>query len=126
MKREAHFGKLFRHWLKTQKTMPSAAFELKQTTTNSIPFSDVKEHQIDALLAANKGCILYKIDDQSAGFKPFDYFYLTGAQSYVVIKYPGRFYGIDITQFILEKQESKRKSLTKERAREIASFSVQL
>jgi len=126
MKREFQFGKLFRHWLKANP-MPSAAFELKQTTTDSIPFSDVKEHQIDALLAAHAGDgFLYKIPDDSAGIKPFDFVYLNDVQAYVVIRYPGAFYLITVARFLLEKQQSTRKSLTSKRAGEIASFGVKL
>ena len=63
----------------------SCAFELKQTQTDSISFSAVKEHQIDALLAASssKG-LLYKGPDDSAGVKPFDFFYLRYADAFVI------------------------------------------
>lgn len=125
-KREADFGILFRSWLKANP-MFSGAFELKQTTGNSIPFSSVAEHQIDALLAArsDKG-ILYKAPDDSRGIKPFDYFYLRNTPSFVVIKYPKHFDIIGVDTFLLEKERSKRKSLTADRAKAISVITVDL
>lgn len=119
-KREAEFTIYFRHWLKSHP-LDCAAFELKQTTENSIPFSDVKDHQLDALLAvsANLGFI-YKIPDDSQGIKPFDMLYLRKALAFVVIKYPEFFVLIDPFTFVEEREISERKSLTSERAREIA------
>ncbi len=123
-KREAEFGVLFRHWLKANP-MYSCAFELKQTTTDRLPFSAVKQHQIEALWAVkfNKG-ILYKIPDDSRGIKPFDMFYLRNAEAYIVIKYPNFFVLIDPETFILERDVlNKEKSLTSKRAKEIARYS---
>lgn len=126
-KREALFGNRFRAWMRAHHDdFPSCAFELKQTTTNSIPFSDVQDHQVQALLAAKtrKG-ILYKAPDDSRGVKPFDFFHLSRASAYVVISYPkpAKAEVIDIDTFLMEKERSKRKSLTSERAHEISTFS---
>ena len=125
MKREAKFTMLFRHWLRAFPR-ESAAFELKQTTTDSIPFSDVQEHQIDALLAVKDDVFTYKISDESRGIKPFDMFTLNKAQAYVVIKYPKFFVLIDIDDFVTEKQNSIRRSLTSSRAKEISTQVVEL
>lgn len=125
-KREADFGKLFRHWIKAHRQPISAAYELKQTLKDSIPFSDVQEHQIDALFAVKQKQLLYKLPDDSRGIKPFDYVYLAEADAYVVIKYPDCFVMISPTVFVSEKQKSTRKSLTSLRAREIASLVVEL
>lgn len=114
-KREAQFGLLFRAWLRAHP-MRSAGFELKQTTSNSIPFSAVKEHQLDALLAVKHRSILYKAPDDSRGAKPFDYFYLNNAEAYIVIRYPKAFYIMDVNAFIVEKENSTVRSLTSERA----------
>lgn len=120
-KREADFGLLFRHWLKANPLRTSCAFELKQTTEDSLPFSSVKEHQIDALMASwSYNGLLYKAPDDSRGIKPFDYFYLRFAQAYIVIRYPDCFVLIEPMTFLHEKEKSKRKSLTSARAREIA------
>jgi hypothetical protein len=125
-KREAEFGRLFRHWIKANRPHESAAYELKQTLTDSIPFSDVQDHQIDALLAVEDAHLLYKIPDDSRGVKPFDMVYLTRAKAYVVIRFPEWFCGIRVKVFIEEKKTSKRKSLTARRALDIATFSVRL
>lgn len=128
MKREAEFQTLFRHWLRANPMM-TAAFELKQTRTDSLPFSDVQEHQIFALesVAEKKGKgLLYKIPDDSRGIKPFDMVYLRAARAFVVIRYPKCFCIIDVDAFTKEKRESDRKSLTSERARSIAQYTVDL
>lgn len=127
-KREADFGRLFRHWLKANPLV-NAAFELKQTTGNSLPFSDVQQHQIEALQAVreNGAGFLYKIPDDSMGVKPFDYAYFNNALSYIVIKYPDHFCLIEPDDFILERDVlSNRKSLTSARAKAIAVISVDL
>lgn len=126
IKREAHFGTLFRHWLHSQKWLGSAAFELKQTTESSIPFSDLQEHQLDALLAASGVGILYKAPDDSRGIKPFDFFFLQSAQAYVVIRYPDFFCLISVMKFMNERDGSNRKSLTEFRARQISTVVVEL
>lgn len=126
MKREAKFTQLFRHWLKANPDFCfSAAFELKQTTSSSIPFSAVEEHQLDALSAAlTKTGILYKAPDDSRGVKPFDLFYLRMARAYIVIKFPKHFEIITVETFLMEKMRSEKKSLTAGRAKEISVVSV--
>lgn len=109
------------------KRFGSAAFELKQTTEDSIPFSDVQPHQIDALLTAKRGGgLLYKAPDDSRGMKPFDLFFLTAAEAYVVIRFPNCFTVIDVEVFIEEKAKSQRKSLTWYRAQAIAKFVIEI
>ncbi len=127
-KREADFSLVLRHWIKAE--MPfrdSCAIEVKQTRTNRLPFSDVQEHQIDALQAASTYMgLLYKAPDDSRGVKPFDFFYMKNAGAWVVIKYPGQFSVISKDAFLAEKKRSEEKSLTKERAEAIAWKTVVL
>jgi len=119
IKREAKFTLLFRHWLKANP-MDSACFELKQTE-RSLPFSTVKEHQVNALLAAkSEQGLLYKVGDDSRGVKPCDLVYFRQAYAYVVIKYSKCWVIIDIDDFVEEKKRSRRKSLLCSRACEIA------
>lgn len=126
-KREAEFGKLFRHWLKANPLKFSAVFELKQTQSNSIAFDSVAPHQIDALQSVNSSQgILYKAPDDSRGIKPFDYFYMKNSPAFIVIRYPKSFEIISIEQFVAERDRSKRKSLTAERAKAISTISVTL
>lgn len=129
MKRESKFQTLFRHWIRANQTLfDSGAFELKQTRTDSLPFSDVAEHQdiaLDAVQQVETG-LLYKAPDDSAGTKPFDFFYLRDADAWIVIRYPKFFCVIDRDDFIDEKNSSERKSLTSARAKAIATHIVSL
>jgi len=123
-KREANFNSLFNKWVKNvyRKT---AAFELKQTTTDSLPFSALQEHQAQALLQARWETFVFKIPD--AGYQnPFDCFSLSGVPAYIVIKYPDFFCLIDIETFLLESKRSKRRSLTSERAKELSTTVVDM
>lgn len=124
IKREAQFSQRFANWLRSSPQM-SGPYELKQTTKDSLPFSCVAEHQLNALLACNsdKG-FWYKISDQSQGIKPFDGIYYRNSPAWIVIKYPRFFVIIGIQTFIFEKKRSKRKSLTAERAKEISVKTV--
>lgn len=121
MKREANFQRMFNHWLKEKYgqifvfKLPDcgyqnpfdvfsvdakgkfSAWELKQTQTDSIPFSAVMDHQIKAL----------EIVD-----------------GYIAIKYPSFFCVINVHVFVEEKKKSDRKSLTSSRAKEIAHLVV--
>lgn len=124
---EAKFTLLFRHWLKVNP-MQSAAFELKQCGS-SIPFSAIRLHQVDGLRASKSdNGLLYKLPDDSAGMKPYDLFYLRHAKAYVVILFRAQrfFVLLDIDDFMLEWQTSKRKSLTADRAREISTVVVEI
>lgn len=122
MKREAAFNSLFNKWVKNVYRR-TACFELKQTTTDSLPFSALQEHQAQALLCARWETFVFKIPD--AGYQnPFDCFSLCGVPAYVVIKYPGFFCLIDIETFQLEAGRSKRRSLTSSRAKDIAVLVV--
>ncbi len=124
MRIEAKCQVRFNHWVKNvfKKT---AAFELKQTQTDSIPFSALAEHQEQALLAVREGVFVWKIPD--AGYQnPFDSFCMTNTQAYVVVFYPQSFELIPINGWILERERSTRKSLTYERAKAISILSVPL
>ncbi len=123
-KREADCQTYFNKWVKNvyKKT---AVFELKQTQGDSIPFSDVVPHQIAALEQVRNGTFVFKIPD--AGFQnPFDSFCMTKMPAYVVFFYPKAFYLISINTFLLEKERSKRKSLTEKRASEISVKTVKI
>lgn len=126
IKREAKFQTKFGHWLRAVYLPQYAggAFELKQTTKDSIAFSSVKTHQITALRVVKHGHFYYKIADDSVGTKPFDCVGLSGLDAFIVIKYPDGFVLIDVDVFILEEKRSKRRSLTYARAKAIATITV--
>lgn len=121
MKREAAFYGTFRSFLQN-RFKRSGAFEIKQTTKDSIPFSAVQPHQIAALIAAKRGTLVYKPPDDTRGFKPCDFLVLHSVRAYVVIKYPEGFVLIDVDDWSEEERKSQSKSLTWERARQICSF----
>lgn len=125
MKREAAFTQKFRHWLQANPLRGPAAIEIKQTRTNSLAFSAVQDHQLEALAAAwGPEGLIHKISDESRGYKPCDILYLRLANAYIVIKYPGFFCLITASVFGSEKKRSQRRSLTAERAKELAEVVV--
>lgn len=109
-------------------------FELKLCKGKSLPFSAVKDHQRTALTLVSTTGLFFKIPDSPiftgsstrfTALKPFDCFMLVGQPAYVVICYYEprkfkRFCYIPIQDFLYEEQISERKSLTMDRAREIA------
>lgn len=125
MKCEADFQTEFTKWLRHTDMFPDGklAYELKFTLDNSLPFKAVMDHQLAALYVAKHGRLPYKIADVGIARKPFDGFMLAGAISMVGIMYYTKgeknFVLIDIDVFMQEKEDSKRKSLTKDRAVEI-------
>jgi hypothetical protein len=125
-KDEAKFQTFFNKWVR-ESFKKTAAYELKSTRgKSSFPFREFKEHQERSLRIVRAGVLAYKIPDDSQSFKPFDSFSMSGERAYVVIKYPQFFCMIDIDTFILERDRSKRASLTAGRARDISTLTVEL
>lgn len=123
---ERDFQSIFTKWLKIN-WRTSAAFELKLTKIDNLPFAAVKEHQLIGLWNAKNTQVVYKLSDVSFGKKPFDEFVLSGAESYIAIMFykpnsKHQFYLIEISDFLEEKKKSERKSLTEERASEIGKL----
>ena len=105
--------------------MVTAAFELKDTRgANSLPFSSVEDHQINYGDAIESDTGVF-IRVQGTNGEP-DYIYLRGEPSYIVIRYPDYFCIITLDAFKAEKKTSTRKSLTGERAVQIAVRTVSL
>lgn len=107
----------------------SVAIEVKITKGKSLPFKSVMDHQVAALLKAKHGSLVYKIADTGYDKKPFDMFILQGSLAFVAVQFYIRgcktVYFIDIDVWTNEIAHSHRKSLTEDRAKEIA-FVVQL
>ena len=128
--KEKNFQTMFSKWIKG-KNLPTTAWELKIVKLKSMPFDAVKEHQVKALLDARFCGLYHKINDAPWGGKmrfttpkPFDCFNIAEAEAYVVIwfyhpRQKKEMIWIDINDFVDEKDTSKRKSLTEERAKEI-------
>lgn len=118
MSKEADFGIQLRHWLKANPGF-SRAIEIKDSRgAYSIPFSEIKQEQLDYALAikSDEGTL---VRVQGMGGEP-DYIYLRKFPAYIGIKYPDCFCLISPEAFIAEKKKSTRKSLTSIRARDIA------
>ena len=116
--KETQFGLLFRHWFMANPMR--GTFELKQTATDSWPFSALEQHQNDfsvAIRHSKKG-VLIRNESGTVGAPDYSGHYQDPA--YIVIKYPLGFVLVDIDTLNLEHGRSKRKSLTWNRAKEIA------
>lgn len=129
--KEVDFQTLFTKYARQNWSAGSAAFELKITKTGSLPFSRLEEHQVEALKKAKHKTLFHKISDMSLNAKPFDCFVLQDSLAYVVILFYEEgeekiAYLIDIDEFVKESLTSVRKSLTEERARQIAHYAVTL
>lgn len=123
-KREANFGVLFRKWMEENPTHSSGAYEIKQSPGYSIPFGVLSDNQIAHLLwAKSKKGVLVRV--QGTQGEP-DYIWLRNSPAWVVIKFRGSFHVIDIDAFLIEKEWSKKKSLTAGRARQIATYDYKL
>ena len=125
IQRESKFSILFRHWIKANK-MLTCTFEMKDSRgKDSIPFSEVKQAQIDWGLAVNsdKG-VLIRIQAIAEGMP--DYAYFRNEPAYFICKYPKSFSIISVGTFLLEKERSKRKSLTELRASEISIKTIKI
>ncbi len=120
MKREANFQVTFNQYVRTKKL--EGYFELKQTRTEMLPFVSVEDHQIEGLRAAQNNGFVYKLSDADQRIKPFDSFSTPPLTSYIVIKYPKIFVLIKLNDFVKEKETSTKKSLSKQRALDIATF----
>lgn len=108
-----------RHYLITYKT--NCKVELKHTRgKDSFPFSELYDHQIEDLEAfVNRAPFVHKFDDVGYRKKPCDFIGVTGGAGFVAIRYDKVIHIISIFALLREKS-GKRKSLTLERASEIA------
>lgn len=123
-KQEADFGIAFRRWW--EKKGKNAPYELKDSRGKySILFSEVTDDQITIGLAANsdKGALI-RVSSGTLGAP--DYVGLRNSPYWIVIKYPKSIEVIGIQTFVLEKERSKRKSLTCSRAAEISTVSIKI
>lgn len=123
IRRESKFSVLFRHWLKANPRA-TAALEMKQTKTDSLAFSEVKEAQINYGMAIKSD---HGVMIRTEGVEGLpDYIYLRSEPSFIVVRYPSCFCIIDVGDFDQENKTSKKRSLTSARARQIAIETVDL
>ena len=104
----------------------SAPFEAKHTIgSDSLAFSELSEVEEHFLLAAKHGVATHKISDSGIGYKNTDVVCFVKSAAWVAIAYPNDLgVVIDIDEFIAERERSKRKSLTSERAKIIAEYVI--
>lgn len=124
MKQEADFSIRLRHYLKAHPLPISCPLEIKDTRGKpSLPYGEIKEEQTNNALASksDKGNLI-RVSVGTVGAP--DYCYYRNSPAYIVINYPLGFVFIDIETFILDRDTSKRKSLTWERAQEISIRTV--
>jgi hypothetical protein len=143
--KEKDFQTKFTEWVRENPDVMStnSAMELKLCKLKSMPFDRVDDHQILALQAVKHQHLYHKITDQPfigpcerCGFqrkymftakKPFDCFILSKANAFVVIwwykegvrKGNREMIFIDIDDFVNEKLDCGRKSITEQRAKEL-------
>jgi hypothetical protein len=125
IKYESSASILFRHYLRANP-FHTSSMEMKDSRgTGSIPFAEIKQAQIDYALAieSDKG-VLIRTVAVSEG-QP-DYIYLRKTPSYIVAKYNDCICVIRINAFLKERDTSKRRSMTVERARLIAEKVIDL
>ncbi|MES2408789.1 MAG: hypothetical protein V4509_00630 [Patescibacteria group bacterium] len=122
MTRESKWQTLWNKYLREKQDDKAGYgfYELKQTTGDSLDFKKIEVHQYESLLAAEKAGLVWKFSDQDQRQKPFDCVSIPPISAFIVIKFPDAFYVIKIKDMIKEKETSLRKSLTKDRARELA------
>ena len=130
---EKEMQTLFGKHIQSNPPSQTEVYELKICKNTSLPFGDLKEHQIKALSDAESNFCYHRITDQPwikdrpwtyTIKKPFDCFILVKAKAFVVLWFykPRQsrvFIKIPIGAFLQEKEISKRKSITERRALEI-------
>lgn len=105
----------------------SAAFEMKfKVEGSALPYSSFMPQQLPSLLKAKEACVFKKLSDADRSLKPFDSLQICNAEAWVIACWwhigKGTWvYWIDIHDFLTEQSRSSRKSLTEERASQIAA-----
>jgi len=132
--KERNMQTFFGKYVKSNPPKENEAYELKFTSGVSLPFASIPEHQIESLLKVEDGWLYHRITDQPwikdrpyayTLKKPFDCLCMVNAKGFVVVWFykprrSKRFIKIRIKDFILLRDNSKRKSFTEAMALEIA------
>ena len=121
---EADFGTYtFLPWL-LKVHRQDGIYELKVAGKNNrLPFSAVVTHQIQTLELVRHGVFVYKPPDMGQR-NPGDYICMVRKPAWIVVKYDSHFVMITIDNFNAERFKSKSKSLSFERAKEIATHVI--
>jgi len=126
MRQEADFSLTLRHYLKAHPLPISCPLEVKDTRGKEyFNYAELKEEQINNALASksDKGNLI-RVSVGTIGAP--DYCFYRNSPAYIVVSFPRGFAFFDIETLILERDSSKRKSLTWERAQEISIRTIKL
>jgi len=129
---ESQMTTFFKGYLATHPPIQSEVYELKICNGKSLPFSAIKEHQIQALLEVENVGLYHKLTDPPVFYgmnsrfnspRPFDCMYLKGIPGFIVVwfykpRQPKSFIKIPIENFIEMDNNANRKSFTEEMAKE--------
>jgi hypothetical protein len=124
-KPEAHFGEqLVKHVsnLKEPFFNYPCWIEIKETTDNVFYYRQLEELQVSKLLKIKNEGLLIRITEASSNGSHGipDYAWTYKQPAYVGIRYAKSWCFIDIETFVMERDRSKKKSLSESRAVELA------
>jgi len=121
---EASFGLDLKKSLSKYPLPITTFIELKQTEKSYIPFDCITSQQIAYArkISSDEGVLVRIIGTDG---QP-DYVWARNSPAYMGIKYPKGSVYISVETFVSERDSSKRKSLTWERAQEISIRTIRL
>lgn len=121
-KKEAGFGLVFRKWW--EKNPLQGEIELKDTRGDpNFAFSEIsREQEVICRLAISKRGVLVRRSSGTVGGS--DYSGLVSSPYWVAIRYPKFFVIISLETLLLERDRSKKKSLSANRAKAISIITV--
>lgn len=127
-KKEADLGLLFRSWLfnnHNYKKFKPSEFELKDTRGKEyFSFAEyTQDQEYTALRSASDRGNLVRVEVGTTGAA--DYSYHRTTPTYLIIRYPKTILLIPVENFIFERDHSKKKSLSLERAKSIATIVIE-
>ncbi len=121
--KEKDYQVKFSAWLRTSWKQ-TGAYELKVAPDKRLFFAQLAPHQKNWLMAVKHASAVYKMPDDSIGFKPFDCWCLAVVPAYVVTIFNSRFYLIDIDVWDKAEKEMPARSLLEDEAQKIAHYSA--
>ena len=101
-------------------------YEVKQTRTDSISFNCLEQVQEESLPGLEENHMYHKYSDADPRQKVCDFSVIPPLPAYVIIKFPKIATFIRIDDFLQEKKVSERKSLTVQRAKELAEWMLEI
>lgn len=123
IKQEAKHDAQIEAWIRFFiRTHTAVKVEAKHSRgANSIPFRSVEDHQIvDLENFHNNAPFVWKFDDVGYRQKPVDFIGVAGGYSFVACIFDKFIAIISINEWMREQKKCGRKSITSERAEEIA------